>query len=209
MYIHLAVTKLREWRQLVDWGLKHRLVVSGPVASFAVAGAAMALSHDVLDQMRRLAFYVDKVLRGAVPSDLPIEQPTKFSFVINLKTAKALGLTIPPSLLARANGEGFRSGVHSRRRATRLYELTPSGRPVDGCKTCGASNRGGTMRVQGARAIRDIIDGARAAFERSKRVADGARETLAIRHGYARSAAARSERHQRDLAARSDRRRTI
>jgi putative ABC transport system substrate-binding protein len=67
------------------------------------AGGLMSYAYDLVDQYRRLASYVDKILKGTRPADLPVERPTKFEFVINLKTAKALGLTIPPAILFQAN----------------------------------------------------------------------------------------------------------
>jgi ABC-type uncharacterized transport system substrate-binding protein len=82
---------------------KSRLPTMYGLREHAEAGGLMSYAVDVRDSFRRAATYVDKILRGARPADLPIEQPTKYELVINLKTAKALGLTIPPSVLARAD----------------------------------------------------------------------------------------------------------
>ncbi len=88
---------------IIKLALAHRWpVVAGPL-SFATDGALLAYSHDVLASFRRAAYYVDRILKGAKPGDLPIEQPTKFELAISMKTAKALGLTIPQELLLRAD----------------------------------------------------------------------------------------------------------
>ncbi len=88
---------------MVERAAAHRLPVIYESRDFVEFGGLAAYGVDVPDLYRRAATYVDKILRGAKPSDLPVEQPTKFELVINLKTAKALGLTISPSLLARAD----------------------------------------------------------------------------------------------------------
>jgi putative ABC transport system substrate-binding protein len=89
--------------RIVNLALKHRLPAMYGVRSFADAGGLMSYGPDRVDQNRRAAIYVDKILKGAKPADLPVEQPTKFELVINLKAAKALGLRIPQSLLGRAD----------------------------------------------------------------------------------------------------------
>jgi putative ABC transport system substrate-binding protein len=89
--------------RIVSLALKYRLPALYGVRPFADAGGLMSYGPDRVDQNRRAATYVDKILRGAKPADLPVEQPTKFELVINLKTAKALELTISPSLLQRAD----------------------------------------------------------------------------------------------------------
>ena len=89
--------------RVVELAARHRLPSAFSSREFVVAGGLMAYGVSYPDSYRRAATYVDKIFKGAKPADLPIEQPTKFELVINLKTAKALGLTIPPSLLLRAD----------------------------------------------------------------------------------------------------------
>ena len=89
--------------RLADLAVQHRLSVMSLFAGFAAAGGLMAYGPNLTDMGRRCAVFVDKILKGATPADLPIERPMAFELVINLKTAKALGLTIPPTLLFQAD----------------------------------------------------------------------------------------------------------
>jgi putative ABC transport system substrate-binding protein len=90
-------------QRMAELALRHRLPTFFTFRDHVEAGGLMSYSPDLGDLARRGAIYVDKILRGAKPADLPVEQPTKFELVINAKTAKALGLTIPPSLLLQAD----------------------------------------------------------------------------------------------------------
>ena len=89
--------------QLAELTVRHRLPAMFHLREYAEAGGLMAYGPDAADMYRRAATYVDKILKGAMPADLPVEQPVKFDLVINLKTAQALGLTIPPSILFQAD----------------------------------------------------------------------------------------------------------
>ena len=89
-----------------ELGLKYQLPTLAGSDSFVQHGGLIKYGPSVVDNFRQAAVYVDKILKGAKPADLPVSQPTKFELVINLKTAKALGLTIPPTLLFQADGTG-------------------------------------------------------------------------------------------------------
>lgn len=100
--IHDDPALITNAKAIAALALRWQIVACG-FSEFATVGGLMAYGVDFTDMFRRAAAFVDKVLRGAKPADLPVEQPTKFQLVVNLKTAKALGLNIPPALLARAD----------------------------------------------------------------------------------------------------------
>ena len=90
-------------KRIVDLAIQNRVPVVYGQQEFVEAGGLMTYSVSITDLFRRAATYVDKILKGAKPADLPVEQPKKFEFIINLKAAKQIGLTIPPNVLARAD----------------------------------------------------------------------------------------------------------
>jgi putative ABC transport system substrate-binding protein len=93
----------RERQRIAGLAVKRRLPTMAAGREHVEAGVLMTYGVNLSDMYRRAAFYVDKVLRGIKPRDLPVEQPTKFEFFVNLKTAKQIGLLIPPNVLARAD----------------------------------------------------------------------------------------------------------
>jgi len=100
--VHTGLMQTQRAR-IANLAVKTRLPVMYTDSQFALAGGLMSYSDDDLDRTRRAASYVDKLLKGMKPADLPVQQPAKFEFIINLKTAKQIGLTIPPSVLGRAD----------------------------------------------------------------------------------------------------------
>ena len=98
-----ATVIFTERKRIVELATKYRLPAVYSDAAFVDEGGLLSYANDRMHQYRRAAFYVDKILKGAKPADLPVERPTKFELVINLKAAKQIGLTIPPNVLARAD----------------------------------------------------------------------------------------------------------
>lgn len=94
---------LQNREHIIKQATKNRLPSIYPHNLFVESGGLMSYGADFADEYRRLAIFVDKILKGAKPADLPVEQPTKFEFVVNLKTAQQIGIAIPPNVLARAN----------------------------------------------------------------------------------------------------------
>ncbi len=103
LYVALGPLMRANQKRIVDFALKSRLPSMYGSREFVEAGGLMFYGADTADNNRRVAYFVDRILKGAKPADLPVEQPTKFEFVINLKTAKQIGVTIAPEVLARAN----------------------------------------------------------------------------------------------------------
>jgi len=103
LYVTIGPLIRSNGKRIADFALKSRLPSVYTSRAGVEAGGLMFYGADLADSYKRVAYFVDRILKGAKPADLPVEQPTKFELVINLKTAKQIGLTIPPDVLARAN----------------------------------------------------------------------------------------------------------
>ena len=103
LFMITDVLTSRYVRQILDFAMQHRLPTMFQSSGGVAEGGLMSYAPSFTDSYRRAAYYVDRILKGAKPGDLPVEQPTKFELVVNLKTAKALGITIPPTLLMLAD----------------------------------------------------------------------------------------------------------
>jgi putative ABC transport system substrate-binding protein len=103
LYVSLGPLMLANGKRIAGFALKSRLPSIYVRREFVDAGGLMSYGADLADSYKRVAYFVDRILKGAKPADLPVEQPTKFEFVINLKTAKQIGVTIPANVLARAD----------------------------------------------------------------------------------------------------------
>ena len=88
---------------IVDFATRNKLPLAGGWGAWARAGGLLSYGPNINDMTRRVVNYLDKILKGAKPADLPVQQPTKFEFVVNTKSAKAIGVDVPPTLLARAD----------------------------------------------------------------------------------------------------------
>jgi putative ABC transport system substrate-binding protein len=103
LFAFLSSLTVQRAGDITAFALRHRLPGVYGARIFAERGGLLSYGPDLVDSHRRAATYLDRIFRGATPADLPVEQPAKFEFLVNLKTAKALGLTIPPAVLARAD----------------------------------------------------------------------------------------------------------
>jgi putative ABC transport system substrate-binding protein len=103
LFVFLSSLTVRRAGDLTAFALRYRLPAVYGARIFAEGGGLLSYGPDLVDSYRRAAAYLDRIFRGATPAGLPVEQPAKFEFLVNLKTARALGLTIPPSVLARAD----------------------------------------------------------------------------------------------------------